>query len=1137
MSSILEVARVLRSRLTFLRQLGWLLWLAATLGAAAQQRPELSVQTGHALTLTSVALSGDGKLLASGGEDRVIKLWDTAAGLELRTLTGHAGAVSSVALTPDGQLLASASADKTAKLWDVAAGTELRTITSHTAEVHAVAFSPDGKTLATGSFDATIKLWDVNTGKELRTLAAAHRVFVVTFSPDGRTLVSGGSGGAVKLWDITTGKELRRLAAHAEAVQALALSRDGRTLATGSADEKVKLWDVGTGRELRVFSLHTNDPMAGMVLSVAFSPDGQTVAAGTLVGAVKLWRVADGREVRAWPAHFFATGTLIYSPDGRTLTTGGGDQTVKQWDVTTGTQLKLLAGRSDPVAYLTVSGDGRTMASSRHDAPVKLWRLGSSTDLRTIVHKGVVISLALDDTGRLLATGSGGTIKLWDTATGQELRTLEAHASPTHALAMSGDGRLVASGAYEPVVKLWDAATGRELHALNAHADEGRIEVLRLSRDGRVLVSSGGEHAVKVWDAESGRELRNINASARVINLALSPDARALVTAGLEGETQLWDVTTGELRATLADARAPLAFSNDGRTFLTSRRAPDSSATLMLRDAATGRELRSFTSRYRVTAPAFFCADDRLLITGSGDTRIVVWDVATGRELVSLINVDEADWIAVTPDGLFDGTPPAWARILWRFSPRLRDVAPVEVFFNEFFYPGLLAEVLAGQRPQARADVAQKDRRQPQVQLALADPVGAQVTAPYVNIKIDVTETPNDETHAQGSGARDVRLFRDGALVKVWRGDVLAGQKSVTLTERVPIVAGPNRFTAYAFNREDVKSADATLAVVGADSLKRDATLYVLNVGVNTYANPAFNLRYAVADAEEFGRELARQQGRLGRYKQTVVVTLLNAEATKANVLLAIKRLVETETAPLPPGVPAQLAQLKYANPEDGVAIYFAGHGTAQGQRFYLIPHDLGYAGQFGAIDAAGLQTLLAHSISDRELEAAFERLNAGQLLLVLDACNSGQALEAEEKRRGPMNSKGLAQLAYEKGMYILTAAQSFQAAQEAAQLGHGLLTYALVEEGLKQALADAEPKDGLIVLREWLEYATARVPLMQVDKMKAAQVAGRNLSFAEDERGLDAPRRSGQRPRVFYRHDFSAPPLVVAQAGTQPGK
>ncbi len=428
------------------------------------------------------------------------------------------------------------------------------------------------------------------------------------------------------------------------------------------------------------------------------------------------------------------------------------------------------------------------------------------------------------------------------------------------------------------------------------------------------------------------------------------------------------------------------------------------------------------------------------------------------------------------------------------------------------------------------------------MQLALAEEWPGGVDVPYVNLKVQVTDgmaAPTAQTNQTGSGAKDVRLFRNGALVRIWRGDVLAGQRNVTLEDRIPIVAGENRFTAYAFNRADVKSADATLTVKGADSLQRaDTTLYVVAVGINTYANAAFNLRYAVADAELFGQELARQQPQVARYKQTVIVQLHDNEATKANILLAIKRLVDLNPEPLPAGAPRQLDRLKYANPEDGVAIYFAGHGTAQGQRFYLIPHDMGYSGgRINSLDAAGLQTMLAHSISDRELEQAFERLNAGQLLLVLDACNSGQALEAEEKRRGPMNAKGLAQLAYEKGMYVLTAAQSFQAAQEAAEVGHGLLTYALVVEGLRRAAADGEPKDGAVLVREWLDYATNRVPEMQVDKMKQARGLGVDLAFKEEDRGLDVERRVGQRPRVFYRRELEAQPFVVAKSTTAPAK
>jgi hypothetical protein len=299
---------------------------------------------------------------------------------------------------------------------------------------------------------------------------------------------------------------------------------------------------------------------------------------------------------------------------------------------------------------------------------------------------------------------------------------------------------------------------------------------------------------------------------------------------------------------------------------------------------------------------------------------------------------------------------------------------------------------------------------------------------------------------------------------------------------------------------------------------------------VNEYANPAYNLKYATADARAFGEEVERQQRKLGHYQQIEVTALLDASATKANLLYALQRL-SGAGAKAPSGSPPELEKIKAAEPEDAVIVYYAGHGTAQQQRFYLIPHDLGYQGKRTELDQQGLREILSHSISDLELEQAFEGMDAGVMLMVIDACNSGQALETEEKRRGPMNSKGLAQLAYEKGMYILTAAQSYQAALEAEQLGHGYLTYALVEEGLKSASADTEPKDGQVVVREWLDFATERVPKMQDAKMRQARDLKLAVAFVEgEEKVTEVDKRSLQRPRVFYRREQEAEPLVVTK-------
>jgi WD40 repeat protein len=1008
---------------------------------------------------------------------------EVKSGRLIRSLVDHNDEVNCVAFSPDGKIIASGSRDETIDLWNAATGELILTIDKPASEVRTVAFSPDGKTLASGSADKTLRLWQVSDGQLIRALEGhAAAIRSVAFSPDGQTVASGGEDQLIKLWNLGSGLPVRTLKGHSGIITSITFGQNGQMLFSGSHDKTIKVWDVQTGK-----TVNTITGASAPIASVALSLDGNTVAAGSWT-TIDLWKSGTGQWIRTLEGRLSSVRAVAFSPNGKTFAYAT-QNSIKLWDSGSGALITSLEGHSSQVNAVAFSADGKLLASASADKTIKLWDVASNKPIRNFTgHISNVTTLAFSADSKFIASGSiDKTVRLWDVQSGKALRTFEGHFTLISAVAFAPDGKTIASGSYDNSIKLWDVDSGKAIYTLTGHASE--VTDLAFSPDGTMLASCSRDKTIKLWAPQTGQLIRTLQGHALdIFAVAFSPDGKMLASGSYDKTLRLWDVQSGKLTRTLeghSSAVIAVAFSPDGR----------------------------------------------FIASGSEDATAKIWAPETEQPLCTLVCFnDGAEWLVITPDGLFDGSPEAWKSILWRFAGNTFDVAPVEAFFNEFYAPGLLADVLAGKKPKAAQNVARVDRRQPQVSLTLSeDGLSADrtITSRKVKVRVQVAEALPDAAHPAGSGARDVRLFRNGALIKVWRGEVLSSpQRDVTLEETISVVAGENRLTAYAFNKANIKSADATLVLKGGESLKRKGTAYILIVGVNEYANSQYDLKFAVADGQTFGSTLQQTLGKQRTFAQVEVVPLVNQDATRANILAALGQLAGHDSATLP-NPPVALSRLKPAEPEDAVIIYFAGHGTAQQDRFYLIPQDLGYTGKRDELNEAGLGTLLAHSISDLNLEQAFEKIDAGQLVLVLDACNSGQALESQEKRRGPMNSKGLAQLAYEKGIYILTAAQSYQAALEADELGHGFLTYALVEEGLKTKVADTSPKDNQITLREWLNYAVGRVPQMQAAALAGSR--GLKVVFVQGEENISDPaKRNLQRPRVFYRREVEPQPFIV---------
>ena len=1088
-----------------------------------------------------LAFTADNRLVTVSDAARV---WDITSGRELRTidlgqeaLSGFNGSEGSMTISPDGSqlLLLNNGGDSEVMVADLSNGRIVQRIKIPGDDIQSLQllYKTDGHLLAAGTHNKRFKFFDL-TAKQEKDLGPTTKDYPqVRFSRDGSLLALSDSY-SVKIWDTATLRELPALkvpnsgvfAEYGEAT--VAFSEDGKRIATGGFDTDTIVWETETGKRLSNLSGRTN-----MAYNVAFSADGGELFAG---GRTR-WDLRTGRGIRLTPDLPGKTFGIV-SPDGRTVAVMKPNSNVLTiLESPSGKQLQSLtpSGEVGTITRSRFSSDGTILAvvyGPREDqrptaansyirsSQVKLWDVKNGRELHALESNDVPMDLEFTrDNKQIVTIGAMGQIAQWDVQSGSKLRDLATSPMSKMTAPVFKPGQMPQMPNMADIAAIMTNTLGGL-----AAGTMGRSKTsLAFSSDGRTLAIGGFEAktnidiAAMMSGAMSGQMSGKKPKGQKQGSTPQDPsDLMKDLKVEAVGQVQFWDLTTG---TPIGDIKghsrgvSKVAFSRDGKMLASA----GTDNTIKIWDVASRTELRTLTGHTASIESMDFTPDGQLLASATEDGSTFLWDTKTGEHLLTLISLDDGgEWMVVTPQGLFDGTPVSWNQILWRYNQETFNVAPIEWFFNEFYYPGLLADIFAGKRPKVAQDVSKKDRRQPVVKLSLpAQPApDSAIATRTIKVKLDVSDAP--------AGAQDLRLFRNGSLVKVWHGDVLNGQSTVSLEEEITVTAGPNRLVAYAFNRDNVKSKDAPLVFNGADTLKRKGTAYIIAVGVNEYENSQYNLKYAKADAQSFGEELRRRQTQLAGFEHVEVVQLLDQDATKANILAALKRLAG-ETGP-PTLKAGPLDALKRAEPEDTVVIYFAGHGTAQAQRFYLIPHDLGYTGERTKLTEQGLKTIIAHSISDIELETAVEDLDAGHLLLIIDACNSGQALEAEEKRRGPMNSKGLAQLAYEKGMYILTAAQSFQAALEAAQLGHGYLTYALVEEGLKTPAADNEPKDGVVIAREWLDFATERVPQMQEEKMAQGRGVGLEISFTEGEK------RTVQRPRVFYRRELETNPLVITK-------
>lgn len=695
----------------------------------------------------------------------------------------------------------------------------------------------------------------------------------------------------------------------------------------------------------------------------------------------------------------------------------------------------VLTESPDPMLWAEFSPNGRELVTASEKGAVILWDMKAGRVVRSFAgHGAEVLTVTFSADGERLLTASADMLAiLWNVRTGKIIRRFKAHSATVTAAVFSTDEKRVVTSSADKTAILWDAETGTQIRTFTGHTDE--VVAVAISPHGKLVATGSTDKTLIVWNAETGEQHQTFRTQDTVSGVEFTADGKYLGSSNFSNIATIYELpefkALGGTRRNNLDLNA-IGFTPDGRRFYTAGK----DAVARLWDTSTRQMVREFNGHGNDIQSVRPSRDGTMLLTASRDGTVRLFDHATGIELASLATTNGGkNWAVVSPDGLYDASETGRRMIGYRFSTKLPG-ATVDQFFRDFYHPGLLAEIMRGERPMAPKQLGQQ-----------LPPVLKVVSPKPRSTVEDGKVTLVVEAEDQGGGISAPQLFNNGARLTV-QPEARTEGKTITYTYQLDLASGPNQLRVSAASTDG--SWESIPVEIDLTSLKRPERkprLFVVAVGIGEYADAKLSLKAAGSDARALA-DLMQRRG-TGLYERVDVVPLLGKDATRARV---------RETL-------ADVAALSQS--QDTVMLLLSGRGAMLGQHLYLAPQE------FRAGQAGWEKELRTQGLDADELAALLGGARALNRVFIVDASDPSPAPLAGQPASFALRG-AVERWSRTQGVYAIAACAPAPT-RAPSDTSSGLLASILLDAAAGSSSLAAGNSNDPLGVTEWFNAATER--------------------------------------------------------------